>query len=509
MESELSTQSTLRPAQILAFRLGVSYHPPDSPSLPGTLAFETIRGTAGVDFIGTDGVDILLSLNESGSKTVDARGGNDNITFEDNAGVVGNTTVRAGEGNDTISIGGNQEGTTRITSSSINGGAGNDTVITDGALQSTLRGNEGEDVFNLIGNYTASVINGNSGGDVFNLTGNTTFESSKIVGGNDNDGQIILDSFDITAVNTTINGNKGNDSITIGGNGGAGAGAGTDDLNAAGFTVHGGQGDDTITNSFAGTVTGTVTYSGDNGDDNIAAGAGAGSVLGGAGNDTLNGQAGNDTIEGGDGNDAISGGTGTDSILGGEGNDTINGDGGVDTITGGGGADSFTISAGVDTYVFSAISDSAAGFSGSNATLAANFDAFNTFTTDSVDVAGIDNALAGSVATTLNVNAAATLTATAAVTGAPANNMLVDDADVKALIEASGLTASGVGTIQAYIYTIDAATINTDGTASPLAGNVYAYLNDTNAVYSSGDVMVQFGTVAEATTFLAAVTAAL
>ena len=500
MESELSTQTTLRPAQILAFRLGVSYHPPDSPSLPGTLAFETIRGEAGVDFIGTDVVDILLSLNESGPKTVDAKGGNDNITFEDNTGVVGDTTVKAGEGNDTINIGGNQEGTTRISNSSINGGAGNDTIVTDGSIQSTIRGNEGEDVFNLLGNYTASVINGNSGGDVFNLTAATTLEGSKIVGGNDNDGQILLDGFNITAVNSTVNGNKGNDSIVIGG--------GATTTTTSGFSVYGGQGDDTITQA-SGTVTGTVTYSGDKGDDNIVGGAGAGSLLGGEGADTLNGGAGADTIEGGEGNDNILGGAGADVIVGGDGNDTIADGTAVDTITGGGGADSFTINAGVDTYVFSAISDSAAGFSGSNATLAANFDDFNTFTTDEVDVAGIANALAGSVATAVNVNAAATLTATAAVTGAPANNILVDDADVKALVETSGLTASGNGTIQAYIYTIDAATTNTDGTASPLAGNVYAYLNDTNAVYSAGDVMVQFGTVGEATTFLAAVAADL
>ena len=129
MESELSTQTTIRPAQILATRLGVSYHRPDSPSLPGTLAFETIRSAAGVDFIGTDGVDALFSLNETGAITVDAKGGNDTITLQDSDQVVGTATIKGGAGNDTIALtaesGGNNS---RLASSSVNGGQGDDTI---------------------------------------------------------------------------------------------------------------------------------------------------------------------------------------------------------------------------------------------------------------------------------------------------------------------------------------------------------------------------------------------
>lgn len=504
MESELSTQTTLRPAQILAFRLGVSYHPPDSPSLPGTLAFETIRGAAGVDFIGTDGADILLSLNEAGAKVVDAKGGNDSITLDDATAVVGTATVKGGAGDDTILIGtavvaNNQ--ITRLSGSSVNGGEGNDTITTRGVVNSTIRGNQGEDVFNLRGNYTSAVINGNSGGDVFNLDAAVQLEDTKIVGGNSNDGQMILDSFDITAVNSTLNGNKGNDAIIIGG-----TAAGTN-LTATGFTVFGGQGDDTIQNEFATVTSGNVvTYSGDKGDDDIDAGVGNGSILGGEGNDTLNGEAGKDTIEGGVGDDVIDGGAGDDVIKAEAGDDTIAlNTGGEDTVTGGAGKDTYTGADVVD-FVFEAIADSPATFSGAGATLESAFDDFTGFTfvagVDDLVVDGVDNILAGSVATTVNNNGAINIGA--------AGGTIHDAADIKAAIEAAPLTASALGTIQAYVVTVDATALQDDGaTASTLAGDIFVYLNDTNTIFSSGDMMVEMGSVAQANDFITEVGAAV
>ena len=149
MESELSTQTTLRPAQILAFRLGVSYHPPDSPSLPGTLAFETIRGESGVDFIGTDGVDVLFSLNDAGTKTVDAQGGNDTVDLTNETGVVGTAEVKLGEGDDTLTMGANDTGNNRLADSTVNGGPGDDNITTEGAVSTKIRGNEDDDDFFL------------------------------------------------------------------------------------------------------------------------------------------------------------------------------------------------------------------------------------------------------------------------------------------------------------------------------------------------------------------------
>merc|ERR1712216_599418 len=108
----------------------------------------------------------------------------------------------------------------------------------------TIRGNEGEDTFSLSGNYTSSVVNGGAGGDIFTIAtaAGIQLESSKILGGNSNDGVINLSGGAITAVNSTVNGSKGNDTITLGALA----------ITSNGFTVFGGQGDDFI--NAAGTV---------------------------------------------------------------------------------------------------------------------------------------------------------------------------------------------------------------------------------------------------------------
>ena len=95
------------------------------------MAFETISGASGVDFIGTENVDVLFSLNEAGRQSVVAAGGDDDITLENFTGVVGTATVRGGEGDDTITVGTGESGITRIADSSVNGGAGDDTITTD------------------------------------------------------------------------------------------------------------------------------------------------------------------------------------------------------------------------------------------------------------------------------------------------------------------------------------------------------------------------------------------
>jgi Ca2+-binding RTX toxin-like protein len=66
--------------------------------------------------------------------------------------------------------------------------------------------------------------------------------------------------------------------------------------------------------------------------DNLEGGAGPDILRGGAGGDFLNGQDGNDLLSGQDGNDTLNGGNGDDVTLGGAGGDIENGDAGQDTL---------------------------------------------------------------------------------------------------------------------------------------------------------------------------------
>ncbi|MEX2197108.1 MAG: hypothetical protein WD844_17690 [Thermoleophilaceae bacterium] len=77
-------------------------------------------------------------------------------------------------------------------------------------------------------------------------------------------------------------------------------------------------------------VTLPETIAGQDGDDRIVAGAGAGGLSGGAGDDTLDGGDGNDTLRGDDGADLLRGGSSADDLDGGPGDDR------VDARTGGG-----------------------------------------------------------------------------------------------------------------------------------------------------------------------------
>ncbi len=121
----------------------------------------------------------------------------------------------------------------------------------------------------------------------------------------------------------TINGNTGNDSITV---------AGRDPLFGGTITLSGQDGNDTLSGS---------SFS-----DIINGGAGDDSIIGGDQNDTITGGTGNDTLNGGNGDDVFTwdNGDGTDTIDGGAGRDvqTVNfgdlaGEGDTVTVTDGGG----------------------------------------------------------------------------------------------------------------------------------------------------------------------------
>ncbi len=109
-------------------------------------------------------------------------------------------------------------------------------------------------------------------------------------------------------------------------------------FDAAIHTVHvnGNNGNDTITMDAA--ITTRMIANGGEGRDIIQGGGGNDVLLGGNGNDILSGGAGNDTIQGGDGIDVLRGESGRDTLYG---NTIFSDDGDVDTLEGGSDADRF------------------------------------------------------------------------------------------------------------------------------------------------------------------------
>ena len=473
MEPELSTQTTLRPAQILAFRLGVSYHPPDSPSLPGTLAFETIRGEAGVDFIGTDGVDALFALNEPGTKFIDAKAGNDNVDLFDESGVVGTAEVKLGEGNDTFTMGVNSTITNRLSNSTVNGGPGNDNIATEGAVSTKLRGNEDDDDFYLQSNYTSTTLNGNSGNDSFTIGfsdaargGNITLSDSKILGGSDADGQMDFTDGAILGVDSVIQGGKGGDTIQIG------------DISAgsSGFRVTGGADNDSITVSNTINSDLSTSYNGADGRDIITfTGLNAADAVtkGGAGDDRF-----------------VISGSGEILALGEDGDDyfTIDAFTTADhTLNGAAGADVYEMFSGQAViYQIPSVSDSAATLSGTSV----GFDTFLTAIDNSTFGDMID--ITGGAAEELVGNR---LTVGDEVSGAFGTQAAVDvfsfDGLVNALDGALTPSVPEVGATNRGQISFDIVEVaDTTGSATNIDG-YYLVINNTNAILDSGDMMFQ------------------
>ncbi|MFF4505522.1 calcium-binding protein [Streptomyces sp. NPDC001401] len=124
---------------------------------------------------------------------------------------------------------------------------------------------------------------------------------------------------------------------------GAGNDKSTDSGRLDGAYVSGGAGDDTITVGAEG-----LAWGGD-GSDTITASGGDNIIQGGAGNDTLHGGSGAQYLSGDDGNDTITGGTYDDTLYGGKGNDVLYGNSGNDKLYGNSGNDRLYGGAGSDT----------------------------------------------------------------------------------------------------------------------------------------------------------------
>ena len=144
----------------------------------------------------------------------------------------------------------------------------------------------------------------------------------------------------------TITGNAGNDSLIS-------------SALTTGISFSGGAGDDIAVGG-----QGNDTLSGGAGSDRILGAGGNDSIDGGDDADTLRGNVGNDTVTGGGGADLIIAGTGNDKANGGDGNDSILGEGGNDTLFGGLGDDTIDGSLGNDTIVGNEGNDSILGGSG-------------------------------------------------------------------------------------------------------------------------------------------------
>ncbi len=116
----------------------------------------------------------------------------------------------------------------------------------------------------------------------------------------------------------TINGGRGDDSITSSGM--VDGGPGNDLLVALGWnsSLFGGAGDDILRGN-----AGKNRLCGGSGRDILEGGSGDDWISGGSGDDTLHGENGNDTLIGSEGNDSLDGGEGGDKLLGGAGNDEL------------------------------------------------------------------------------------------------------------------------------------------------------------------------------------------
>jgi RTX calcium-binding nonapeptide repeat (4 copies)/Calpain family cysteine protease len=111
--------------------------------------------------------------------------------------------------------------------------------------------------------------------------------------------------------------------------------------------VNGQAGNDTISLSGAGVP---VTVFGGDGNDTLIGSAGNDGLFGENGNDRLVGIAGDDLLSGGNGNDTLDGGPGNDRLMGDYGDDWLNGGAGDDWLYGGAGRDTMYGGDGFDRY---------------------------------------------------------------------------------------------------------------------------------------------------------------
>ena len=305
----------------------------------GPIVCETVLGGPGRDTLfGSELADLMDG--DAGRDLMFGNSGNDTLL-----GGGGNDTMFGGNGNDTL-----------------DGQGGNDFVD----------GEQGGDIVEWKGEPDGDDrVIGSEGSDEVRVEDRDSGESYMV--GQSGNGEMTVTqgmaqlTIDETVETVFINGDNGNDTVTVG------------DLRRVArriIVIDGGQGDDTIDMSVAeigsnilrlrggegadtliGSVAAEEIFGGD-GDDSIDAGAGDDTVDGGAGADLINGDSGNDslrggtdddTINGGEGDDTIDGGLDSDVITGGDGDDLLRGNFGDDNLNGNSGRDTLQGQSGEDT----------------------------------------------------------------------------------------------------------------------------------------------------------------
>jgi Ca2+-binding RTX toxin-like protein len=158
-------------------------------------------------------------------------------------------------------------------------GKGADSFSTGSLQSSTVSGNFGNDVIAINGVLSGSgaLVNGNQGQDEISVSGSVT-KGARVLGGADNDVISVGGSISNGGI---VNGNKGEDLIDL-----------SSSASVSSATVFGGEGNDTIITAPSSTDTkpedlNGVILSGDTGNDNISGGSGSDQLFGGEGNDTI------------------------------------------------------------------------------------------------------------------------------------------------------------------------------------------------------------------------------
>jgi len=156
------------------------------------------------------------------------------------------------------------------------------------------------------------------------------------------DGDDVL--FGVPAVDDTIDGGLGTDTVTYASAGGAFGGVLVDLEGGIAFDNSNGDTDTLISIENATGSAFDDLMGGNIGANVLDGGAGADQLFAGDGNDTLIGGDGTDQLFGDNGNDNLSGDAGADVFDGGAGDDVLSGGTGDDVLTGSGGADVFDYS---------------------------------------------------------------------------------------------------------------------------------------------------------------------
>jgi hypothetical protein len=285
----------------------------------GSVVNTTLKGGDGNDSM------VVASGATYAATNLQAGKGKDTITFSGNDST-GSTRISAGSGKDVMTI------TTGATVGSVLGGNGKDSItVNSGATVTSLFGGGQKDTINLGSIFGGGIVYGDDaaastsdGADLIGKAALNAAAASTVNGGGGND-TILFSTADLAI---KLSGDGGNDSITL-----------LEGDTAA--SIYGGAGADTISFYAVGDSTANALVDGGTEADQIYIGISTGlktitadtTVLGGAGDDTIStvGFTTAGSINGGDGADSISIGSAA-TLVAGTGA-VINGGGGSDTIS--------------------------------------------------------------------------------------------------------------------------------------------------------------------------------